>query len=255
MMLVVSPHTQHGWFITFEGLDGCGKSTQLKKLAEVLSAQGVSVVTTREPGGTPTGEKIRQLLLDTKTSSLAPLAELTLMFAARAQHIAEVIQPALAEGRVVLCDRFTDSTEAYQGGGRKLGSEVVLALHRLLCDGLQPDLTILMDSDVAASVDRARRRNKSQAGKDDRTKSDENRFEQESRAFFGRVRSAYLAIAAREPQRMIVVDARGTPEETHRQIVDVVRRRLKLTANSSAQHSAASYQHHSRLHAARRDKA
>jgi dTMP kinase len=190
MMLVVPSHTHRGRFITFEGLDGCGKSTQLKKLAAVLSAQGVPVVLTREPGGTPTGEKIRQLLLDTKTSSLAPLAELALMFAARAQHMAEVIQPARAEGRLVLCDRFTDSTEAYQGGGRKLGSEPVLALHRILCGNMWPDLTILMDSDVVKSVDRARRRNKTQAGNGDRTKTDESRFEQESRAFFGRVRSA-----------------------------------------------------------------
>ncbi len=118
------------------------------------------MVVTREPGGTATGEKIRRLLLDTATAGLSPMAELALMFASRAQHITEVIQPALAEGRIVLCDRFTDSTEAYQGGGRKLGSEPVLALHRILCHGLQPDLTILMDSDVAASVERARRRNK-----------------------------------------------------------------------------------------------
>jgi dTMP kinase len=224
----VPSHAQRGRFITFEGLDGCGKSTQLAKLATVLRAQGLPVVVTREPGGTPTGEKVRHLLLDTNTSSLAPLAELALMFAARAQHIGEVIQPALAEGRVVLCDRFTDSTEAYQGGGRKLGSEAVLALHRILCGNMRPELTILMDSDVAMSVDRARRRNKTQAGKNKGAKSDENRFEQESRAFFGRVRNAYLTIAAREPQRMVVVDARGTPDETHRQIVQVVRRKLKL---------------------------
>jgi len=220
----VPSRTQRGKFITFEGLDGCGKSTQLKRLAAVLSAEGAPVVVTREPGGTPTGEKIRQLLLDTNTSSLAPMAELALMFAARTQHIAEVIEPALAQGKVALCDRFTDSTEAYQGGGRKLGSEIVLALHRILCGNLQPDLTILMESDVAASVDRARRRNKMQAGKD------ENRFEQESRAFFGRVRSAYLAIAAREPQRVVVVDARGTPEQTHKRIVEVVGRKLAKSA-------------------------
>ncbi len=132
----------------------------------------------------------------------------------------------------MLCDRFTDSTEAYQGGGRKLGSEIVLALHRILCGSLRPDLTILMDSDVAASVDRARRRNKAQAGKDDSAAGNENRFEQESRAFFGRVRSAYLAIATREPQRVVVVDARGTPEETHRRIVEVVGRKLKLAKSA-----------------------
>lgn len=227
MMLRVPSHSQRGRFITFEGLDGCGKSTQLAKLAAVLGAEDLPVVVTREPGGTPTGEKIRQLLLDTKTSSLVPLAELALMFAARAQHIAEVIQPALAQSRIVLCDRFTDSTEAYQGGGRKLGSEAVLALHRIVCGDLWPELTILMDSDVATSVDRARRRNQSYSTKG-HAKSDENRFEQESRAFFGRVRNAYLAIAAREPQRVVVVNARGTPEETHRQIVDAVRRKLRL---------------------------
>ncbi len=226
--LTVPSHAARGRFITFEGLDGCGKSTQLAKLSAALTAQGLSVVVTREPGGTRTGEKIRQLLLDTKTSSLTPMAELALMFAARAQHIAEVIQPALAEGKIVLCDRFTDSTEAYQGGGRKLGSQPVLALHRILCGSLWPELTILMDSDVAASVDRARRRNRTHSAKSGRGKSDENRFEQESRAFFGRVRSTYLTIAAREPQRMVVVDARGTPNETHRQIVEVVRRKLKL---------------------------
>jgi dTMP kinase len=229
----VPSHSQRGRFITFEGLDGCGKSTQLAKLAAVLRAQELPVVVTREPGGTPTGEKVRQLLLDTKTSSLAPFAEMALMFAARAQHIAEVIQPGLAEGKIVLCDRFTDSTEAYQGGGRKLGGEAVLALHRILCGGLQPELTILMDSDVAASVDRARRRNRSLSTKNGRGKSDENRFEQENRAFFGRVRSAYLAIAKREPQRVVVVDARGTPDETHRQIVEIARRRLKLSGKIS----------------------
>jgi len=229
----VPSHAARGRFITFEGLDGCGKSTQLAKLSAALTAQGLSVVVTREPGGTPTGDKIRQLLLDTKTSSLTPMAELALMFAARAQHIAEVIQPALAEGKIVLCDRFTDSTEAYQGGGRKLGSQPVLALHRILCGSLWPELTILMDSDVAASVDRARRRNRSHSAKSGRGKSDENRFEQESRAFFGRVRSAYLAIAEREPQRMVVVDARGTPNETHRRIVEVVRRKLKLPAKNA----------------------
>jgi len=153
------------------------------------------------------------------------------MFASRAQHIKEVIQPALADGQIVLCDRFTDSSEAYQGGGRKLGSEPVLALHQILCGGLQPHLTILMDSDVAASVNRARRRNLTL--KHGRTQSsDEGRFEQENRAFFGRVRNSYLAIAQREPERVAVVDARGTVEETHRQIMQVVRRKLKLPAKA-----------------------
>src|SRR5271169_3697048 len=173
--------SRRGKFITFEGLDGTGKSTQLRKLAAVVRAAGHKVVETREPGGTMTGEKIRKVLLDSGTAGLSPLAELALMFASRAQHIAEVIEPALAEGRIVLGDRFTDSTEAYQGGGRKLGPEPVQALHRILCGGLWPELTILMDSDVANSVDRARRRNQTQADKNHREKSDENRFEQESR--------------------------------------------------------------------------
>ena len=220
-----------GKFITFEGLDGCGKSTQLERLAAVLRAQKLPVVVTREPGGTATGDKIRQLLLDTGTSGLAPLSELALMFASRAQHIKEVILPALSEGRLLLCDRFTDSTEAYQGGGRKLGSEPVLELHRILCGDLQPDLTILLDSDVAASVQRARRRNRARPAST--TEGDENRFEQESRAFFGRVRNAYLAIAEREPHRVVMIDARGTPDATHDQIVKVVKRKLKLAAKTA----------------------
>jgi len=229
MILAVRSHSSGGRLITFEGLDGCGKSTHLEKLAKILRAQGLSVVVTREPGGTPAGEKIRRLLLDTKTSGLSSWAELALMFASRAQHIQEVIQPALADGQIVLCDRFTDSSEAYQGGGRKLGSKPVLALHQILCGGLQPHLTILMDSDVAASVNRARRRNHTL--KHSRSPgNDEGRFELENRAFFGRVRNAYLAIAQREPERVAVVDARGTIEETHRQIMQVVRRKLKLAA-------------------------
>ena len=162
------------------------------------------------------------------------------MFASRAQHIEEVIRPGLAEGKIVLCDRFTDSTEAYQGGGRKLGSEPVLALHRILCGNLQPDLTILMDSDVAASVERARRRNKAHSGGSGIDQHDENRFEQESRAFFGRVRHAYQAIAAREPQRMTVVNARGTPDETHNKILEIVSSKLKLAVSPKMPLSASS---------------
>ena len=226
----VSPNSARGRFITFEGLDGCGKSTQAEKLANVLQARGFSVLVTREPGGTATGEKIRQVLLDISTSELTPPAELALMFASRAQHIQEVIQPALACGRIVLCDRFTDSTEAYQGGGRKLGSNAVLALHQILCGGLQPDLTILMDSNIAASVERARRRNRARSS---RSGNDENRFEQESRAFFSRVRNTYLAIAEREPRRVVVVDARGQADATHNKIVEVVLGRLKLAARTA----------------------
>ena len=215
-----------GKFITFEGLDGSGKSTQIEKLARALRARGVAVALTREPGGTLAGERIREVLLHSTTSGLSPLAEMALMFASRAQHIHEIILPALAEGRVVLCDRFTDSTEAYQGAGRKLGTKPVLALHEIFCDGLQPDLTILLDNEVLYSVERARRRNRKH--KNVRPDKDENRFEQESRAFFGRVRHGYLAIAAREPQRVQVINARGTPQETHAVIMELVRKKLKL---------------------------
>jgi dTMP kinase len=227
-----------GKFITFEGLDGTGKSTQLEKLARSLRAHGFSVTVTREPGGTSTGEKIREVLLHSATAGLSPYTEMALMFASRAQHVHEIILPALAEGRIVLCDRFTDSTEAYQGGGRKLGSKPVLQLHQLICGNLQPDLTVLLDNDAAFSVDRARRRNEKHKAlgsekekdkkKDQGKDKDENRFEQESRAFFGRVRHTYLAIAAREPQRMQVINARGTPAETHAVIMELVRKKLKI---------------------------
>jgi len=219
---------RRGKFITFEGLDGTGKSTQMRKLAAVMRAAGHKVVETREPGGTATGEKIRKVLLDSGTAGLAPLAEMALMFASRAQHIAEVIEPALAAGSVVLCDRFTDSTEAYQGSGRRLGSDAVRELHRVLCGNLQPDLTILLDSDAAASVSRARRRNKRTSKAASRGHGDENRFEQETRAFFARVHEGYVAIAKREHARVTVVNARGTPGQTHTKIVEVVRRKLKL---------------------------
>jgi dTMP kinase len=219
-----------GKFITFEGLDGSGKSTQTEKLARSLRARGFSVTVTREPGGTATGERIREVLLHSATSGLSPLTELALMFASRAQHIHEVILPALAEGRIVLCDRFTDSTEAYQGGGRKLGSKPVLQMHEILCGDLQPDLTILLDNDVAFSVERARRRNQKHRGlrADKGSAKDENRFEQENRAFFGRVRNAYMAIAKREQQRVQLVNARGTPNETHAVIMELVRKKLKI---------------------------
>jgi dTMP kinase len=220
-----------GKFITFEGLDGTGKSTQMEKLAKALRARGLLVVVTREPGGTPTGEKIRDVILDSATADLSPMAEMALMFASRAQHIREVIEPALADGKIVLCDRFTDSTEAYQGAGRKLGSKAVLELHRILCDDLQPELTIVMDSDVATSVERARRRNQKSA-RNGGNRKDENRFEQENRAFFGRVRNGYMVIARREPGRVAVVDARGTPSQTHAKILEVVRAKLRLPAKA-----------------------
>jgi dTMP kinase len=212
-----------GKFITFEGLDGCGKTTQMEKLAAALRSEGIDVLTTREPGGTEIGERIRAVLLDSRTAGLDSWAEMALMFASRAQQIAQVILPALKAGTWVLCDRFTDSTEAYQGGGRQLGSEAVLQVHQVLCQGLWPDLTILMDSDVTYSVQRARRRNQSATCG---AAPDENRFERENKAFFTRVHEAYLKIAEREKQRVMMIDARRPIEQVHREIVSIVRERL-----------------------------
>jgi dTMP kinase len=226
----VSNRHERGKFITFEGLDGCGKSTQLEKLAAVLRAQGIDVLTTREPGGTEIGERIRAVLLDSRTAGLDPMAEMALMFASRAQQLSQVIVPTLESGKWVLCDRFTDSTEAYQGGGRELGSDAVLQLHKVLCRGFWPDLTILMDSDVERSVKRARRRNKVATNGE---LPDENRFEQESHAFFTRVQQAFRAIAQREPQRVAMVDARPPSDVVHPQIVQIVRERLLTSADTT----------------------
>jgi len=213
-----------GKFITFEGLDGAGKSTQLKKLAAYLRKRGVDVIITREPGGTSLGSRLRSVLLNSRTSGLSPMAELGLMFADRAQHIDEKILPALERGQWVLCDRFSDSSEAYQGGGRELGSQVVHQLHKVLCHNLKPDLTILMLSDLSASIARARRRNTAKS----RKKKDENRFENEKESFHQRVMEAYLAIARREPQRVVKVDAREPIPTVHEKIVRSVEGRFKL---------------------------
>ena len=213
-----------GLFITFEGLDGSGKSTQLRRLKEWLEAHGRSVTVTRQPGGTGIGESIRELLLDSRTVGLSPLSELGLMFSDRAQSIAQVIQPALAEGGIVLCDRFTDSTEAYQGGGRQLGSKTVLDLHAILCADLQPHLTFLLLPDFEHSLNRARLRNERHARA---TGSDENRFEREGPVFFRRVFDKYREIAAREAQRVTVIDGEGSIDDVHQRIAGVVEMRLE----------------------------
>ena len=226
---IIRAMARRGKFITFEGLDGTGKSTQMRKLATALRATGHKVVETREPGGTPIGEKIRRVLLDSSTRDLDPFAEMALMFASRAQHIAEVIRPALERGEIVLCDRFTDSTEAYQGNGRKLGREAVLTMHRVLCGGLQPDLTILLDSHPKTSLGRARERNRhaSQRAKEKASKHvDENRFEGENHGFFLRVSDGYRAIARREARRVVIVDASGTRGQTHERIVEILEQKI-----------------------------
>jgi dTMP kinase len=212
-----------GQFITLEGLDGSGKTTQIKRLAAWLEKRGHASVVTRQPGGTATGDRIRALALDSRSTGLAPLTEMALMFADRAQAIAEVIEPALATGKIVLCDRFTDSTEAYQGGGRELGSEVVLELHRLLCGDLQPDLTLLLLPSLEVSLKRARRRNEKESAE---TGKDESRFELEQDAFYGRVWQKYREIAAREPERVVLIAGELTIDEVHEQIVEAVSERL-----------------------------
>jgi dTMP kinase len=215
-----------GFFITFEGLDGSGKSTQLRRLKEWLQNNGLAVTATRQPGGTRVGDRIRGLLLDSRTDSLSSFAELGLMFSDRAQSIAEVIEPALEAGRIVLCDRFTDSSEAYQGGGRQLGSQIVRDLHASLCRGLQPDLTVLLLPDFDRSLARARQRNQRAVAA---TGSDENRFEKESTAFYRRVFDKYQEIAAREPLRVVAIDSDGSIDEVHQRVVQVVRGRLPAT--------------------------
>jgi len=214
---------KQGFFLTFEGLDGSGKTTQIKRLTAWLTDQGLPHVVTRQPGGTETGDRIRTLLLDSKSSGLAPLTELAMMFADRAQAIHEVIAPALAAGQIVVCDRFTDSTEAYQGGGRELGSEIVLNLHKLLCGNLQPDLTILLLPDLKASLTRARRRNASQIAANG---ADESRFESEKLDFFTRTYKKYREIAAREPVRVVVIEGNPSVTEVHAQVIKAVAERL-----------------------------
>jgi dTMP kinase len=215
-----------GFFLTFEGLDGSGKSTQLRKLAAWLEAEGKSVVVTRQPGGTRIGDRIRTLLLDSRTENLAARAELGLMFSDRAQAIAEVIQPALVQNKIVLCDRYTDSTEAYQGGGRQLGSEIVLQLHAAMCSGLQPDLTFLLLPDFNRSLERARRRNARAAGHP----TDENRFEREDELFYRRVFEKYREIAAREPIRVVVIDGDADIEQVHECILQTMKQHLRSRA-------------------------
>lgn len=191
-----------GRFITFEGAEGVGKTTQIARAAAHLRLRGVEPVVTREPGGTPIAEKLRSLVLEPGQGAVDATTELLVMFAARANHVTEVIRPALAEGRWVLCDRFTDATEAYQGGGRGIDPGWIRSLAGIAHPGIVPDLTVVFD--VPATVANARLTRRG-AGQD--------RIEAEEAAFFERVRAAYLAIAAREPQRVRVVDAtRPEPE-------------------------------------------
>jgi dTMP kinase len=215
----VHPQPARGKFISFEGLDGSGKSTQISHLASALRRLGIEVVLTREPGGTPLGETIRALLLDVKNKGMHSTTELSLMFASRAELVARVIEPALERGEWVLCDRFVDSSEAYQGGGRGLGSDIVLVMQQALLGGRTPDLTILLDHDIAESVSRARARSLETEGK-------ESRFENEGHYFFKRVQETFRQIAARDKQRVFLTNARRPIHVIHEEIVAEVSRRF-----------------------------
>lgn len=219
-MLIMS-HFGDSMFITFEGIEGCGKSTQIRLLFQALQAEGRPVVVTREPGGCPVADQIRAVLLDAANQAMVPMTELMLYAAARSQHLAEVVKPALGAGKIVLCDRFSDATRAYQAFGRGLDRATVETLNRLACGALVPDLTILLDCDVKTGLARACHRIDNSAG------PREERFELESLSFHQRVRDGYLQLAADEPGRFVVVDAAGTPEEIATVIVGVVKSRLE----------------------------
>jgi dTMP kinase len=204
-----------GLFVTLEGIDGTGKSTQLRLLLRYLRAQGIRVRATREPGGTKLGNQIRRTLLSLRTVKLAPLAELALIYAARAQHLEEVVRPGLARGEIVVSDRFNDASFAYQGYGRKLGTKVVRALDRAICGRTQPDLTILLDLAPRLALARAR-------GREFRRNSVHSRFEAEGLKFHARVRAGYVAVARREPQRVKLIKADRPVAEVQAEVRRVV---------------------------------
>lgn len=208
---------RRGRFITFEGLDGCGKSTQMRALAERLRAEHYDVLESAEPGGTPIGMQIRRILLDSKNQELCPTAEMLLMFAARAQNVDQWILPALGEGRIVLSDRFTDSTLAYQGVGRGLGRDTILDVDRVACRGLIPDLTICIDIDPVTSLARAHARNRAAVD------NVETRLDEQEIGFYRKVREGYRQIAGDEPRRFHLIDGDRTPAEIGQDIWDQVK--------------------------------
>ncbi len=200
-----------GFFISLEGGEGAGKSTQHRRIVEWLTSQGRTVVEAREPGGTPVSEQIRQVLLDTRNAGLNATAELLLLFAARSQLVQEVILPALADGNVIVCDRFADASYAYQGGGRQLGAETVEKVEQLVLKDLQPDLTLLFDIPVELGMTRV-------AGR-----GEADRFEVESVKFFERVRKAYLQRAAANPERFRIIDASQDQDQVWNQVETILK--------------------------------
>jgi dTMP kinase len=208
-----------GLFITFEGMDGSGKTTQRLRLAQRLRGCGRTVLETAEPGGTPIGLQIRRILLDSANRELCPAAELLLYFASRAQNVEESIRPALARGEIVLADRFTDSSLVYQGCGRGLGAENVFALDRIACRGLKPDLTILLDIDAETSLARAHARNAAET-------SSETRMDEQSLEFHRKVYAAYHDLAVREPERVKLIAGCAAPDEVEANIWRLVSERV-----------------------------
>jgi dTMP kinase len=202
---------RRGLFITFEGLDGSGKTTQMRRFAERLRAAGRTVVETVEPGGTAVGSAIRAILLDPRHHGMASEAEMLLYFAARAQNVQEILEPALKRGDVVISDRWTDSTLAYQGYGRGLGAGVVEELDRYACRGRRPDVTFWIDAPLEASLERARARNAA-------VEETQTRMDEQEQAFYERVECGYRALAEGEPERVVRVDGAGTPEEVEARV-------------------------------------
>ncbi|OGQ46934.1 MAG: dTMP kinase [Deltaproteobacteria bacterium RIFCSPLOWO2_02_FULL_46_8] len=194
-------------FITFEGIEGCGKSTQIKLLESYLKSKGVPTLLTREPGGTAIGEKIRQVLLNKDFKEMHPTTELLLYASARAQHVHQLILPALKGGKIVLCDRYADATKAYQGDARGIDKTLLKNIHKIATDNLQPVLTFLLDCPVEIGLGRAQ---------------DRNRFEEEKISFHKKVRKGYLKIAKAEPKRVKIIDATQTRDAVHQEIADYV---------------------------------
>jgi dTMP kinase len=207
-----------GKFITFEGIDGSGKSTQLRMLSGDLRSRGIDFITTHEPGGTPLGRRLREAFLETE-ETVAPMAELLLFAADRAQHVEFLIKPALAEGRTVISDRYADATFAYQGAGRGFSEETVNSVIKLATSGLMPDLTLFFDISVENALRRLNARQETGHGR--------NRMDAETGDFYSNVRKAYLKISDEQPERFKIVDANGSIEETHAEVVDLVTKFLQ----------------------------
>ncbi|MBW1912256.1 MAG: dTMP kinase [Deltaproteobacteria bacterium] len=199
-------------FITFEGIEGCGKTTQIKRLKERLSRYGIPLITTLEPGGTRIGRDIRQILLDSRNRTLSPLAELILYAADRAQHIEEVIKPALDQGNWVICDRFFDATVAYQGAARGQDMELISLLNDRVTGGIRPDLTFLLDCPVEIGLERALRRN------EELPQNGQDRFEREKLDFHQEVRRGYLELARNDRERFVIADASLTEDDVEQEI-------------------------------------